>query len=309
MKRVFGFLTVLGATLLLGMGAIPDAEAKRLGGGGSFGGKSAFSSPYQRQAAPARSMRQQQAVQQNQAARQQLSRRGGLMGMLGGLALGGLLGALLFGGAFEQFNFMDLLVFGGLAYLLYRVFAARGQAMSPRPAYARTRPGDSQSVAPRPVLPDNTAARTALDSREWFQADASAPSTSQQDAAARPADFDEQSFLDGARHAYRDLQNAWDARDFARLRALSTAAMFEELKTRSAGLSADNRTEVLKLDAELLDVREVGDDVEAVVLFDAILREDMHSRAQQVREVWHFTRPARSGAPTWFLDGIQQLED
>jgi predicted lipid-binding transport protein (Tim44 family) len=53
------------------------------------------------------------------------SKRGGLMGLLGGLALGGLLGSLFFGGAFENFNFMDILIFGGIAYLLYKLFAAK----------------------------------------------------------------------------------------------------------------------------------------------------------------------------------------
>jgi len=58
------------------------------------------------------------------------------MGMLGGLALGGLLGSLFFCGAFENINFMDILVFGGIAFLLYKLFAARKGAAQRLPIIA-----------------------------------------------------------------------------------------------------------------------------------------------------------------------------
>lgn len=297
------FSLLLGFALALG--GIADAHAKRLGGGGSFGGKSAFNTPFKRSAqAPVRSPKQQQAAHQNAAARQSLANRGGLMGMLGGLAIGGLLGALFFGGAFENLNFLDLLLFGGVAFMLYRLLAARARADTPRPAYAR-RPAPSGG---------------SFDTRDWFRAggarapvplaaDATFEDSDEYADASMPAGFAAAEFLAGARRAYRDLQSAWDAHDVATLRRLSTSGMYDELERRSADLGAHNRTDVLKLEAELLDAREVEGMLEAVVLFDAILREDAGGRAQQVREVWHFTRPLASAQPTWFLDGIQQLED
>ena len=45
------------------------------------------------------------------------------------------------------------------------------------------------------------------------------------------------------------------------------------------------------------------------MLFDAILREGAEQQAAQVREVWHFVKPVHSVRFTWYLDGIQQLED
>jgi len=317
MHRLTPFLLTL--VLGLALGVSTDAQAKRLGGGGSFGGKSAFSSPYKRSTAarPAPSPRQQQAVQQNARQRDALARRGGLMGMLGGLAIGGLLGALLFGGAFESINFLDLLVFGGLAYLLYRLFALRaGQSASrPVPAHAAGR-----STGGDPGMPDGASFRGGFDSRDWFRGTGStgsalATSGAEADAdadfsqAAMPAGFDERAFLAGARIAYRDLQQAWDANDLDTLRGLTTPVMFDELARRRTEQSPDNRTDVLKVEAELLDAREVGDELEAVVLFDCILREAADEQARQVREVWHFTRSRASTAPRWYLDGIQQLED
>jgi predicted lipid-binding transport protein (Tim44 family) len=37
------------------------------------------------------------------------------------------------------------------------------------------------------------------------------------------------------------------------------------------------------------------------------MRED-EGETEQVREVWHFTKPVNSKQPKWYLDGIQQLE-
>jgi predicted lipid-binding transport protein (Tim44 family) len=305
------FSALVGSILVIG--SMPDAEARRLGGGGSFGGKSQFSSPYKRAATPAaRSPQQQQAVQHNQAAKQALTQRGGLMGMLGGLAIGGLLGALLFGGAFENLNFMDLLIFGGIAFMLYRLLAAR-RAANPQPAYAR-QAARTYDHEPRSATP--TSSSGSFDTKAWFRGDqakhaagADEVSEPEHHVPTIPAGFDEQAFIAGARIAYRDLQKAWDLGDREAIKSLTTPAMFDQLVARIEELDANNRTDVLKLETELLDAREVDGMLEAVVLFDAIMREDTKEKARQVREVWHFTKPIDAKQPKWYLDGIQQLED
>lgn len=309
MKNSFGIVVTLLIGIALTFSGMSDADARRLGGGGSFGGKSLFGSPYKRStAAPVRTARQQQAIQHNQAAKQSWAQRGGFMGMLGGLAIGGLLGSLLFGGAFENLNFMDLLIFGGIAYMLYRFLGARAGASTLRPAY-------------NPVQPPPSAERAQIssggfDTQGWFRGDqaGAAPwdQTLQpvaQSSAAVPAGFGEQAFIAGARIAYRDLQKAWDENDLAAIEALTTASMFTQIQDRIGTLEVNNRTEVLKLDTELLEVREIDGMLEAVVLFDAVMREEVKAQARQVREVWHFTKPTSSQQPKWYLDGIQQLAD
>ncbi len=319
MQKLTGFFLSVLLTLSFSLCGLSDAEAKRLGGGGSFGGKSGFSSPFKRSAAmPARSPAQQRATQQNQATKQSLAKRGGLMGMLGGLAIGGLLGALLFGGAFENLNFMDLIIFGGIAFMLYKLLAARAAKQTLRPAY-NPRTIDSpqaRDALPREARPATTVepvGDSGFDAKGWFrgeQAGATPPDQSLEHApVAMPAGFDAEAFLAGARIAFSDLQKAWDARDLTVIRSLSTDTMFGELQDRIKDLPADNRTDVLKVEAELLEVREVGDALEAVVLFDTLMREEAEAQARQVREVWHFTKAAASRQPKWFLDGIQQLED
>ncbi|WP_305909676.1 Tim44-like domain-containing protein [Methylomarinum sp. Ch1-1] len=319
MNKFFGLAATLIMTLTFSLGAISDAEAKRFGGARSFGGKSAYSSPYRRSTTSqsSRSASQQQAHNKNQALKQNLSKRGGLMGMLGALALGGLLGSLLFGGAFEGFNFMDILIFGGIAYLLYRLFAAKA-GQTPSPAYSRNDGHDTQTPF---QYRDNQQTyggnSSEFDTDVLFNKDKTSNmntrSPAQQDADFTPAmipdGFNEQDFLAGAEIAFRSLQTAWDNRDLAEIRGLTTDKVFAEIKEQLQANDEEDQTDVLKLQAELLEVREIGSELEAVVLFDAIMRENANEQAEQIREVWHFIKPKTSIQPKWYLDGIQQLEN
>ena len=318
MNKYTGIIATLVIGLSLSLGGISDAQAKRLGGGSSFGGKSSYSAPYKRSLSqPTRSASQQQAYNQNQAAKQSWASRGGLMGMLGGLALGGLLGAMFFGGAFEGFNFMDLLVFGGIAFLLYKLFAAKaGSARRPvydRSGYQHQDTGSSYSAYEEPKASTNAEFDTDILFNKDKKAASGQTANFHQDADFNdfsvPVGFDEQAFLAGAKAAFKDLQAAWDASDLAEIRGLTTDKVFAEIQEQLKASDVDNHTEVLKVEAELLEIREIGSELEAVVLFDTIMREDIQEQAHQVREVWHFIKPKNSLQPKWYLDGIQQLED
>jgi len=316
-------MTGLFATILIGLtlvlASIPDAEARRFGAGRSFGGKSSYGAPFKRSAksTAARSASQKKAHNQNQAARQGMSRRGGLMGMLGGLALGGLLGSMFLGGAFEGINFMDILMFGGIGYLLFRLFAAKTGA-GRRPAYDQSGYSPQQTKYKPESFAGAEQQRTAgFDTDRMFNKDKKHNESFQRpddqiDADFEedfiPVDFDEADFLAGAKGAYKDLQKAWDSRDLAEIRGLTTDKVFAEIQDELQQSSENNQTDVLKVDAELLSVREIGSELEAVVLFDSIIREDAGAQAEQIREVWHFIKSKNSIQPKWHLDGIQQLE-
>ncbi len=325
------------AALVLSVGVMDVAEAKRMGGGKSFGGKNSFNQPAQnrQQAAPANSNSsgtQQSAAQtQNAGQRTAMAGRGGMMGMLGGLALGGMLGALFFGGAFENINFMDILIFGLIAFVLYKIFASRKRAA----AFSQAQPATA-NYAPTDMV-DNTTELASHQQRSsaGFETDllfknktSGAPSESSAVSSGEafrptpgviPKGFDSAGFVEGATVAYHRLQHAWDEADLADLRQFTTDKVFGELQDQIRARSGENRTEVLKVECELLEVREAGANTEATVLFDVLMREidadsinddDVNDTklVTSVREVWHFTRPTRSAQPTWFLDGIQQIE-
>lgn len=323
MKNYTGFLATLVIGLTLTLAGMPDAEAKRFGGARSFGGKSAYGSSYRRSTSskPTRSATQQKAYNQNQSARQGMSRRGGLMGMLGGLALGGLLGSMFFGGAFENFNFMDILVFGGIAYLLYKLFAAKARPRR-QSAYGSQQQKYSASNSQYKPQPFSTSSqRSSADfdtdilfdknKKQSFNSDAQSNNDAgfEADAVSVPENFDEADFLAGATGAFKDLQKAWDKHDLAEIRGLTTDKVFAEIQDQLSSTTEINHTDVLKVDAELLSIKEIASELEAVVLFDSIIREDSSAQAEQVREVWHFIKSKNSIQPKWYLDGIQQLEE
>jgi len=324
MKIHTGLISTVMISMVLILSGIPDAEAKRFGGARSFGGKSSYSSPFRRSttAGSTRSASQKKASSQNQAARQGLSRRGGFMGMLGGLALGGMLGALFFGGAFENFNFMDILVFGGIAYLLFKLFAAKSGS-SRQPVYSSQQ--SKESSGHEQYKPQSFDTSSAQQRSAGFDTDMlfgqnkkqSFNSSSSFDDGGHdadfeddvvPAGFDEADFLSGAKGAFRDLQKAWDNGDLAEIRGLTTDKVFAEIQHQLQQSTEKNQTDVLNIDAELLSIREIGSGLEAVVMFDTVIREDASAQAEQVREVWHFIKSKNSLQPKWYLDGIQQLE-
>ncbi|MDX8127835.1 Tim44-like domain-containing protein [Methylomonas sp. BW4-1] len=323
MNRKIGTLATLFIALALLLGSVQEAQAKRMGGGKSFGSKPSYSTPFQRSTSPTgassqptRSASQQQAAAQNQTARQNWAGRGGLMGMLGGLALGGLLGSLFFGGAFENINLMDMLLFAGVAYLLYRLFAARSRQQPAAPAGygpAHSQPAESQNYYRENQQP--AAGGSGFDTDVLFKKGRTAGSGSNDyqqaasfDATNLPAGFDQRAFLSGAESAYRYLQAAWDRRDLAEIRGLTTDKVFVEIQEQLRASNDINKTDVLKLSAELMDVREAGTELEAVVLFDALISED-GGKAEAIKEVWHFVKPINSNQTRWFLDGIQQFAE
>lgn len=317
MKKHTGIIATVLVSLSLALGSISDADAKRFGGGSSFGSRPSYSAPYQRSAAaPSRPANQQQqpgAAQPAQTNKSGWAGRSGMMGMLGGLALGGLIGSMLGGHGFSGINFMDILIFGGIAFLLYKLFVRKqAGATAPQAPYQRTAHHGDDVVANYEPTPQAGSSRFNTDilfNKNKSGSDAEIGQYHQQHELVIPAGFDQQAFLAGAKKAYATLQKAWDERDLAEIRSLSTDKVFAEIQDQLKASNTENHTEILKLEAELLEVREVGSELEATVMFDSFIREDANARPEQVREVWHFIKPKNSIQPKWFLDGIQQLAD
>ena len=124
-----------------------------------------------------------------------------------------------------------------------------------------------------------------------------------------PAGIDEREFLAGAKALYTRLQDSWDRRDLDDISRFASPEVQPEI-ARQAGLDpSPGRTEILMLEARILEARTAGAETVISVLFDAMLREDgPDSTAGQVREVWHVSRRDDADRPQWTLEGIQQLD-
>ena len=322
-KFLLGLITFISIAFLFAS----SVEAKRFGGGGSFGGKKSYSSPFSKKTSQKKSFSQQKAASSNQQRQQQLSKKGGFMGMLGGLALGGLLGALFFGGAFENFNFFDFIIIGGLIFAFMWFMKRKKQGMQSSANANNNFAFNSNAAEPSLNSSDFNSKKiqdsgftqsfTSLKQPQDTSNDAdfgtsAGANTADGNNIILPEWFDQEDFLSGARSAYTLLQEAWDSGKLDEIKALTTESVFAEISRQHAQDNSQDTTRILQLNAELIDFNESSDQVEASVLFDALLGEadaqGNNERATQVRELWHFVRKSNSEQPTWYLDGIQQLD-
>ena len=204
-------------------------------------------------------------------------------------------------------GFFGLLMIAGLGYLAYRFFFANKTPSQPN--YQRTS-NEPVYSSPMGATSHNADFNTDIMFRK---SDSKVSSSTVNLAKSRetsvPFGFDSFAFLEDVKNRYMRLQQAWDARDLAEIRGLTTDKVFAEIQDQLKASNSTNRTDILKLDADILEVRELSSEFEAVVLFDSIIREDINEHANQVREVWHFVKSKSGFHAQWMLDGIQQLED
>lgn len=263
---------------------VPDAEAKRFGGGFSFG--KSFSSPKRVQpAAPTK----QQAAPTSGTNKAGQPRRG-FGGLMGGLLAGGLLGALFFGGAFDGIQFMDILLIGLLIFVAVKIFSGMKRAQQPQYAgHQRQQPETqphSESDAYQDVPPTAGAGfgSESLSLPEWFN---------------------EAAFVEGAKGHFTHLQQAWDNSDWDDIQTYTTPELLDTLKQERAKQTADQKTEVVSVMAELANFIDNDDHVIASINFYGWLKEDS-DETTEFSEIWHLRREMNGDSSDWVIVGIQQ---
>ena len=286
-----------------------DAQAKRFGGGRSFGSRPSFSKGFNRSSAKRTlSPSQKQAAAKNQNLRNSMNKRGGMMGMLGALAMGGLLGSLLFGGAFENFNLFDIIMIGGLLYLAFRLMSRTQRHATSQP-YSRSAYQDADfSPDGRSETQPRSFNTDLMFKNNQAQVVSSPQNSDDMNQTIEIDNFDQASFIEGAKGAFCMLQDAWDSGNQSEIRRMTTDKIFAEIKQQLQDNTSTNHTEIMSLSAEILSARQLVNQLEVQVLFDANIHELPESITSNVQELWHFIQPANSQNSMWFVDGIQQVE-
>jgi predicted lipid-binding transport protein (Tim44 family) len=155
-------------------------------------------------------------------------------------------------------------------------------------------------TTPRPVEPVyRTAAGAAPNS-------VAATTSGMTNTTTLPAGFDVADFVRHAKDNFVRLQAANDTGDLSTIRDFLTDDLFREIEAevRSRG-GAAQKTEVVTLDAEVLDVATEGDMYVVSVRFNGLIRENDFGQPQPFTELWHLEKPVR-GVSGWLLAGIQQ---
>lgn len=297
MKKVL--LMACTAMLVLGL-SIQNAEAKRLGGGFSKGMQR--ESVTQRQASPSPATPPQQ-IAPHQAApvptpmspAGKRSWLGPLAGLAAGLGIGALLGHLGMGeGIGGMLPLLLLVVVGVVVFKLFSRRSSGPLAANENLHYAGI---GGPGMAPLPSIGEADRALPGA-----------APAATTAGLVRNiPADFDGEAFLRVAKVNFIRLQAANDAANLDDLREFTTPEMFAELRMDIADRhGAAQQTDVVALDAELLEVVAEAARHVASVRFHGQIREEKDGPALPFDEVWHLTKPA-DGSRGWAIAGIQQL--
>jgi predicted lipid-binding transport protein (Tim44 family) len=283
-KLLIGFFALLvGGALVIG-----DADAaKRLGGARSSGVQRNVTTPPPA-SVPAKPG-QQQAAPAGQAAPAAAPAPSGFAKwapLLGGLAIGGLLGSMFGGGLGGMGGILLVMLLVIAAFVAFKAFSRRREQNAPMELAGM---GRETAVPP---LPQSAGFAT--------QPPAIQPKV--------PAGFDSAAFLRGAKLNFFKLQVANDIGNLDEIQDFTTVEMFNELAkdVRERGTEAQ-QTDIVSVDADLLEVVTEGDKHWASVRFSGLVRETPGSEPVAFQEVWNLAKPA-DGSGGWLLAGIQQMQ-
>ncbi|HBC25282.1 MAG TPA: hypothetical protein DC052_17875 [Pseudomonas sp.] len=278
MQRVLSIFMALCISLTFAL----DAHAKRFGGGKSFGSAPSHQTrqaPQQTQAAPS------QAGKQAAAAPSGASR---WLGPLAGLAAGGLLASMFMGDGFEGIQFMDILIFGLIAFLLFRFLAARRRQQQPAMA------GHAPMQREMPQQP-----ATSIFGGSAAPA-AAAP------VINAPAWFNEQNFVAAAREHFLSLQQHWDANEMDKIAEFVTPQLLGFLKQERAEIGdAYQSTYIDDLQIQLDGVDDNAEKTTATLTFSGVAKTSRFDQGEPFSESWRMERVQGENQP-WLVAGIRQ---
>ena len=320
---ILTFAAVAALTLALN----GSADARRLGGGGNFGAQRNIAPP--QKAAPAPTAPAGNAATQPSAPAQPaapasaaaakaapatpapapsgMSRwLGPIAGIAAGLGLAALMSHLGLSEGFGTLLLVGLMVFAGIVVL--RMFLARRQGSNAPLQYS----GATADAG----LPAGSAAPTSGPSwRIPSSGDLSGPAAAAPAAEAMafgverkalPQGFDSAAFAREAKRQYIQIQRSYDAADRGALSSVMTAEMATEIGRELDQRGLHQPTEIVTLDADVLDVSTEDEKYWVSVRFTGLVKEDGEPVPHAIDEVWNLTKPVKGGSG-WLLAGISQL--
>ncbi|QJT09018.1 Tim44 domain-containing protein [Oceanidesulfovibrio marinus] len=119
--------------------------------------------------------------------------------------------------------------------------------------------------------------------------------------------FDEDDFLNGAKAVYARIQESWDARDLEDIRDFVGDQVYSNLTDHARRNPQPGKTDILLIEAKVLEVRHDNADLTASVLYDVLLRKKGAKANSKIKEIWHFRKPADDTNAFWKVEGIQQV--
>lgn len=305
MKTLLLAIAMTLSSLTLGLAPL-DAEARRLGGAKNAGMQRQLP-PKQADAPPAQTANPATTAAPTAAAAGtgaaaaagKRSWMGPIAGLAAGLGIAALLSHFGLGEGFA--NLMTMVLMAVAAFFLIRFLMRRFAGGQPA---ARSNGGlqfagagaDGSSSTPRAPL-DAPMQRSAL-------APAAAAASTGGGLRAQPEGFDAAAFERIAKMIFIRLQAANDAGQVDDLRRFTTPELFASLRLdlQERG-DAAQQTDVVQLDAEVLDTAQEDGQWVVSVRFHGLIREQADGGAEPFDEVWHLVKPL-DDSREWAIAGI-----
>jgi predicted lipid-binding transport protein (Tim44 family) len=283
-----------------------EADAKRLGGG-KAAGMQRQTPPQQSSATPATPNQAAAPAAAGAtgaaAAAGKRSWMGPIAGIAAGLGIAALMSHLGMGDAMG--NFLTMALFAVAAIFLVRWLMrkfAGGAASQARPQ------GMQLASAGGAPMPDERPAAFRPEAqplqRNAFQpAAAAVPAAAAAMTSTLPG-FDAEGFERIAKMIFVRMQAANDSGDVEDLRKFTTPELFASLRVdlQERGDLAQ-QTDVVQLNAKVVDTVQEGSQSVVSVRFDGLIREETGGAAAPFDEIWHLVKPI-DGSREWAIAGI-----
>ena len=268
MKLVFSLVMAF----FISLSAVEPAEAKRFGSGGF--GKAFKTSPFNK-ATP------QKAIP-GKATNPAAGRKPGMGGLMGGLLAGGIFAYLLGSGAFEGIQFMDLLLFGLVGFVLFKLFAGRKLA-----AAGAHQQGAYGQKADYQAFQSNNNAMS---------------SDAEESQMSLPEGFDVLGFTERALDHYKLVHKAWDQGDMLTVKEYLADNLFDQLDQERKEYTAVLNNSILDLSADIVRSEAIIDGHIVSILFRGRMKDVINNQEQGIYDVWHLQQ-TNNGA--WTIIGIE----
>jgi len=291
MKRLFSLV----ALLMISVAVTPVAEAKKFGGGKSFG-KSFKTAP-----APKQQKQNTSTLNSKDStkAAQSSGRKGLMGGLLGGLLAGGLLAAF-FGGAFEGIQFLDILIMGLIAYFAFKFL--RGMLGAKQGSINH----GQQNQPAFGGMNRNAYEQPNVHNFEQPQASSGFGSNAHSEVPHNyPPGFDQSSFVNGAREHYRILQGAWNHNQLETIEEYVSPSLYADLQEERVKLEGEQHTDVMYVDAEIVRADYDSSKAQLSLQFSGRYRDAVENVEEDITDIWHLERDLTVANAPWLIVGIQ----
>lgn len=208
---------------------------------------------------------------------------------------------------------LNILLLAGIAYFLVRSFRRRSGGDKTRPGSWGSRDQDedtaddaSERPAERSARPmdRHEAARQTWDMLSSGEDERPIPTTPTATPSARADGFDEAEFLEGAKVFYSRFQQASGEHNFQTLRDFISDEVFNDAMSQAG----QGPTEVMLLNAKMMEMKSEQGRTMATVFYDAQLRVGEDGQPVHQRVVWEFSRDDTVSGALWVLEKINKVD-